>query len=93
MTHKLIEKLAEEAHNVWVNWSKDIAKRFQTEEFFRYQIEQWEKSWVSYSQLPESQKALDRDIGLKYLEIVIHHYNQILGEKIQLKISDEEEKK
>lgn len=88
----LIELLAEEAHNVWVNWSQEVAKRFKTEDFFKDQIEQWQKSWVGYSQLPESQKALDRDIARKYLEIVIGHYNKILQGKIIFKNSDENEK-
>lgn len=92
MTNQLLEKLAEQAHDVWVEWTKEIVKRFMTEPCFQDQREQWEKSWRPYSILPESQKALDRDIALKYLEIVIHHYNKILDGKIELKISDEEEK-
>jgi hypothetical protein len=92
MTNQLLEKLAEQAHNVWVGWTKEIAVRFMTEPSFQHQREAWEQSWIPYSQLPESQKALDRNIATKYLEIVIHHYNKILEGKVELKFSDEEEK-
>jgi hypothetical protein len=71
LTEELREKLSELEHDQWMEWTKEIASRFQTEPFFQYQIEQWRKSWIPYGELTDGQKDMDRIWADKTIEVIL----------------------
>jgi hypothetical protein len=67
-TNVLLEKLAAEAHEQWMVWSKKIAEE---EKLTPERLERWQKLWVPYDQLTEEQKEADRERARKILGIII----------------------
>lgn len=67
MSAKIVEAVAEEFHNIWVHWSKTIAKEEQisTKRYLR-----WQKLWVPYAQLPEKRKETDRELARRILRLM-----------------------
>jgi methionyl-tRNA synthetase len=61
-----IELLAEELHNLWMDWSKNIAEE---EEISEERIDRWEKEcWKPYEELSEKMKHKDRRRARQILE-------------------------
>jgi hypothetical protein len=58
-----IERVAEVEHEQWMAWSKAVAPEVSPERRAR-----WRKLWVPYQDLPEDEKAKDREWARKALE-------------------------
>ena len=65
---QLVEALAELEHIQWVEWSKEIAN---TEKLSPERLERWEKLWVAYSELDESEKESDRKWARKVCAVAL----------------------
>lgn len=62
---RLLERLADLAHQIWCGWSKAVKEEVSEERRNR-----WENLWVPYSRLPEEEKENDRDIARKILALL-----------------------
>lgn len=67
---ELLEKLAEECHNVWVGWTKEVIKLNRNAEITNGLEEKWSPYWIPYSQLPEGTKELDRIPARKIIAVL-----------------------
>lgn len=63
----MINKLAEEIHNIWVKWSKSIMKE---EKLSPRRRRRWLKCFVPYSELSEYMKEKDRKIARQLLKTI-----------------------
>lgn len=63
---KLLEKLSSIGHEQWMQWAKDILDK---ENFSSKTRKRWESYFVSYVDLPEDVKDLDRTFAQKSIEI------------------------
>lgn len=64
-----VEKIAEELHAIWVEWSKELA---DTECWIsRPRLERWKRLWVPYRMLTEEMKEKDRRIARKILHVLL----------------------
>ena len=61
----VIEYLASEVHNVWMNWSQSVAGSVSEN-----RLKRWKKLWVPYWDLPGDEKKSDRKIAEALLEKV-----------------------
>ena len=75
----LKERLAELEHNQWEHWSKALANRMDNwvnqdwsrltfEDNVKKQIENWQKNWKPYKELPDNIKDYDREWANMVLE-------------------------
>jgi len=58
-----VERVSAVLHEEWVAWSKNVAPEVSAE-----RRDRWEKLWVPYDELPESEKEKDREWARKALE-------------------------
>ncbi|HEY7153242.1 MAG TPA: hypothetical protein VH575_04710 [Gemmataceae bacterium] len=63
MDDSLLERLAELEHEQWMAWSQSVAAEVSAE-----RRQRWQTCWVSYQDLPEEVKELDRVWARKVLE-------------------------
>lgn len=63
---QMIEDLAELEHEIWVNWSRDIAR---TESISMPRLKRWKALWKPYSQLTEEQKEEDRVLARRITQV------------------------
>ena len=66
MTEK-IEKLAALAHEMWMNWSKEIVREEYVSTARRHR---WAGLWRPYEELPDVAKHIDRAWARKMLEVI-----------------------
>lgn len=58
----VLERVARLEHQQWMTWSKAVAHEVSPETRLR-----WQQYWVSYDELPEDIKELDRTWARKVL--------------------------
>ena len=63
MDDSLLERLAELEHEQWMAWSQSVAGEVSAE-----RRQRWQACWVSYADLPDEVKELDRLWARKVLE-------------------------
>ncbi|HEY1336728.1 MAG TPA: hypothetical protein VGF59_04430 [Bryobacteraceae bacterium] len=63
MDDSLLERLAELEHEQWMAWSQSVAAEVSAE-----RRQRWQTCWVSYQDLPDEVKELDRVWARKVLE-------------------------
>lgn len=63
---QMIEDLAELEHNIWVEWSRSIAR---SESISMPRLKRWKALWKPYSQLTEEQKEEDRILARRITEV------------------------
>lgn len=61
------EKIAEVLHDVWMEWSKEIASS-EDISFDRYQ--RWVGLWVPYKELNNEMKEQDRQLAERVLQVL-----------------------
>jgi len=61
------ELLSELEHEQWITWSQSIAK---TENLSPERVERWQRLWIPYDQLSESDKDHDRKWADRVMKIV-----------------------
>ena len=64
---EIIEQLAEHHHEIWSQWSQEIA---QTETISTERLKRWKALWKPYSKLTEAEKEQDRKYARKTLKII-----------------------
>ena len=64
----LREKLAEQEHKRWIEWSIDLTKY---EKFQRSTIERWKTLWIPYKKLDEEHKEKNRALADKIIKVLI----------------------
>jgi hypothetical protein len=62
-----IEKIAEKVHELWMGWAKEMIK--SEPNLTKERIERWNKCFVSYSELSEEMKDLDRRFAKEIIEV------------------------
>lgn len=62
---ELLERLAEVEHEQWMAWSQSVAAEVSAE-----RRQRWQACWVTYEDLPEDVKELDRLWARKVLEVL-----------------------
>ena len=62
-----LEDIAELEHEKWVEWSKNIASR---EKLSPERLERWQKLWIPYCQLTETEKEQDRVWARKVMQAI-----------------------
>ncbi len=66
MTEDIVEKLATVFHDSWRHWSMQISIK---EHISVDRLHRWQKLWIPYDRLPESEKEKDREWARKVLAI------------------------
>ena len=61
------EELAALAHEMWMHWSRTVAKE---EKISPERLHRWAYFWKPYEELDEQSKEVDRKWAKKMLEIV-----------------------
>ena len=74
-TFPLLEKLSEQAHIIWSEHVTSLVSRYETEEgnaiIPKEKIESWKKLIMTpYNDLSDEEKDKDREIALKYFNII-----------------------
>jgi len=65
-----LESLARVAHEVWMDWAKNI---IETEDISPERVKRWEEEcFMPYDELSEEMKELDREQAQKYLDALAH---------------------
>jgi len=64
-TDDLVEALAEIEHEQWMHWSQAVAPKVLTGI-----AENWQKSWVDYTELTEELKEADRVWARKVMALL-----------------------
>ena len=79
-----LERMADEAHQVWCNWMEYMFKQGSTRSDNGPWImnesakRRWARQMITpYAQLSESEKASDRDIAKRYLDIALQKEKEI----------------
>ena len=67
MENKLLEKISELVHDIWVDWSRELSV---SEHLSSKRLRRWGKCWVPYKELSPELKNLDRDIAKRFLDII-----------------------
>lgn len=61
------EKIAEVLHDVWMEWSKEIAS---TEDISMDRYRRWVGLWVPYKELNNEMKEQDRQLAERVLQVL-----------------------
>jgi hypothetical protein len=65
---ELVEALAEIEHGQWMHWSQAVAGDVASGT-----RDKWERSWVSYAELPDDLKEADRVWARKVVALLHQH--------------------
>ncbi len=82
---KTREKLADLEHEQWCEWSKDIA---ENEKISKERNGRWNKLWIPYQELSETEKESDRKYADKVIDIVYGKSNSGLEIKKNIVVPD-----
>ncbi len=66
----LEEKLSEHVHHLWMGWARIIMNE---EKLSSERVARWTECFVSYDELSEEMKELDRKFARQFLEIINTH--------------------
>lgn len=73
--HRLLDGMAEMAHDVWVNWTQALLE--DGEPISLQRRTRWEVLNKPYAELSEEQKESDREIARRYLEFISRFFGRL----------------